>query len=110
MQYKIDGGQGIVGINNTTDKAALNLYSTAAHSEPLAILMSNSASTSGTTLKLFNRSTTGGTTTLQVSNTTADCFVAYVNGSAKFFGEKVYSGTVNCRLAVRDVSGTLLND
>lgn len=110
FKYKIDGGQGIVGINNTTGKAALNLYSTVAHTEPLAIIMSNSASTTGSTLKLFNRSTTGGTTTLQVSNTTADCFVAYVNGSAKFFGEKVYSGTVNCRLAVRDVGGTLLNN
>ena len=109
LQYKIDGGQGIVGINNTTDKAALNLYSTAAHSEPLAILMSNSATTTGSTLKLFNRSTTGGTTTLQVANTTADTFVAYVNGSAKFFGEQVFSGTVNCRLPVRDVGGTIVN-
>ena len=110
LQYKIDGGQGIVGINNTTGKAALNLYSTAAHTVPLAVLMSNSASTTGSTLKLFNRSTTGATTTLQVSNTTSDTFVAYVNGSAKFFGSKVYAGTVNCGLAVRDTSGTLLND
>ena len=109
FKYKIDGGQGIVGINNTTDKAGFNLYSTVAHTVPLAVLMSNSATTTGSTLKLFNRSTTGGTTTLQVSNTTADTFVAYVNGSAKFFGEQVFSGTVNCRLPVRDVGGTIVN-
>ena len=109
FKYKIDGGQGIVGINNTTDKAGFNLHSTVAHTVPLAVLMSNSATTTGSTLKLFNRSTTGGTTTLQVSNTTADTFVAYVNGSAKFFGEQVFSGTVNCRLPVRDVGGTIVN-
>ena len=88
----------------------MNLYSDSAHTVPLVVFQSNNTSATGSTLKLFNKSTTGGTTTLQVSNTTSDTFVAYANGSAKFFGSKVYAGTINCGLAVRDTGGALLNN
>jgi hypothetical protein len=55
----------------------------------------------------------GGTKVVQFANSTADIFSTLANGTVNFGGPSILSSnstvTVNCRLGVRDTTGTVLN-
>jgi hypothetical protein len=93
------GATGATGLRVTADGGAG--ISVVQNADKTGLLVSASGSASA------------GTKVVQFANSTADIFSTLANGTVNFGGPSILSSnstvTVNCRLGVRDTTGTVLN-
>ena len=112
IRVTTDGGQGMFVLQNA-DKNGVRCDSTADHAEALGYFLSNSTSSTGSTLFVQGKSSTAGTKVFNVQNSSADVMSTLANGSITFHNQAVLAANatanVNCRLAVLDTSGNILN-
>ena len=111
IEDKTDGGEGIQLLQKS-ERTAMNVESSNAHSTSLVIFKSASTSSTGATLYVQGTSSTGGTKVMHVANNDGDIFATYANGSIHCTGPILSNNgtdTVNARLPVRDSGGTVVN-
>ena len=111
LRIKTDGGEGIQLLQKS-ERTAMNVESSNAHSTSLVIFKSASTSSTGATLYVQGTSSTGGTKVMHVANNDGDIFATYANGSIHCTGPILSNNgtdTVNARLPVRDSGGTVVN-
>ena len=112
LKITTDGGIGL-NINQNANNFGINVHSTNAHAEVLGLFVSNNTGSTGVTLQAIGKSSTGATKVLNIQNSSGDMMSSLANGSITFHNQAILaanaSTNVNCRLAVLDTSGTVLN-
>jgi len=112
LKVKTDGGTGISVIQWQNTNPALNVTATNAHSTSVGIFKSSHVDSTGATLYVHGMSSTGATQILQVANSSGDIFSTLANGVLTCGGPLLSANStvnVNCRLPVKDTSGTVVN-
>tara|TARA_B100000809_G_scaffold191552_1_gene190239 strand:- start:960 stop:2687 length:1728 start_codon:yes stop_codon:yes gene_type:complete len=115
IRIETDGGTGLSVIQNKTTKPGVNVWTSAAHTVPLAEYVSTSASATGTSLLVKKSGVVAGDTHIfTCANSSLDVFATYANGSIWTgahggFLTTQHPTTSIFLLGVRDTGGTIVN-